>query len=96
MTSRSYELIGAAFGLGATRAETAMAPGVLREAGLFEKLLLVTKDIVDCGDVSGPTASLPPSDPKLRYLPEYLQFSRAFIPRIDPFLIVFYRSALGH
>ncbi|MBN8548501.1 MAG: arginase [Deltaproteobacteria bacterium] len=81
--SRVYELIGAAFGLGATRAETAMAPSVLRQAGLFERLQLVTKDIVDCGDAVGPTASAPPTNPKLRYLPEYLEFSRSFIPRLE-------------
>lgn len=83
MTTRTYELIGAAFGLGATRAETAMAPSVLRQAGLIEKLLLVTPNIIDCGDAVGPTASAPPTDPKLRYLPEYLEFSGAFIPRIQ-------------
>jgi arginase len=83
MSSRVYQLIGAAFGLGATRAETAMAPIVLRQSGLFERLLLVTKNIVDCGDAVGPTASAPAVNPKLRYLPEYLEFSRAFIPRLE-------------
>lgn len=83
MGTRSYELIGASFGLGATRAETAMAPSVLRQAGLFEKLLLVTRELIDCGDAVGPTASRPPTDLKLRYLPEYLEFSRNFLPRIE-------------
>lgn len=83
MTSRTYELIGAAFGLGATRGETAMAPSVLRQAGLFERLQLVTKDLVDCGDANGPTAAAPVADPKLRYLPEYLEFSRTLIPRLE-------------
>ena len=80
---RIYEIIGAGFGLGATRAETSMAPAVLRQSGLVERLLRVHGRIVDSGDVVGPAAASEPSNSKLRYLDEYLQFAKQLLPRVQ-------------
>ncbi len=79
---RRFEIIGAGFGLGATRAETSMAPGVLRQSGLIERLLRVHSRVIDGGDVMGPVAAAPATNPKLRYLDEYLQFSKMLLPRL--------------
>lgn len=79
MRTRSFEIIGAAYGLGATRAETAMAPSVLRQMGLVERLRLVTEHISDGGDAVSPVAPGDPGDRQLKFLQQYLEFSNGFI-----------------
>lgn len=60
-----------------------MAPAVLRQSGLFERLRRVQPGIIDCGDVVGPSSSAAPTNSKLRFLPEFLEFTKSFLPRLQ-------------
>jgi len=84
MTRRSYEVIGASFDLGAPSRGSAAAPAYLREKGLttrIESLNRLGIDVVDGGDVAGPTdgdaTTIPPN------LRELLSFGEALIERLD-------------
>ena len=81
-TARRYELISAAYGLGATRPEAAMAPSVLRQSGLVERLRLVSSDILDQGDIVAPDIEITKVNPKLKYIETYLAFSELLAPRL--------------
>lgn len=84
MTHRSYEIIGASFDLGAPSRGSAGAPAYLREKGLSKRIEALGRlgvDVVDGGDVVGPTegdaTTVPPN------LPELLSFGEALIERLD-------------
>ena len=84
MTERSYEIIGASFDLGAPSRGSAAAPAYLREKGLTERIEALKRlgiDVVDGGDVAGPTVgesgTVPPN------LPQLLSFGKELIARLD-------------
>jgi arginase len=84
MTERSYEIIGAAFDLGAPSRGSAAAPAYLREKGLTERIEALERlgvDVADGGDVAGPTvgdaSTVPPN------LPQLLSFGQALITRLE-------------
>jgi arginase len=76
MEPRSFDIIGAAFGIASRHPGTARAPHVLREAGLLNRLQTRGPhgiDVRDCGDVAQPEQVGSPGDPKMRYLNEVLE-----------------------
>lgn len=84
MPQRRYEIIGAAFDLGAPSRGSAAAPAYLREKGLSKRIESLERlgiDVVDGGDVAGPSegdaGGVPPN------LPELLSFGVDLIERLD-------------
>lgn len=84
MNDRSYEIIGASFGLGAPSRGSAGAPAYLRRKGLVKRIESLNRrgiDVVDGGDVVGPTegdaSTVPPN------LPQLLSFGEELIARLD-------------
>lgn len=83
--SRSYELIGAAFGLGSDNRGTMDAPGVYRRAGIVERLNRVGVSVAPGVDIA-----LPPGFPldgpggnrQLRNLAGMEEFARLMIPAL--------------
>jgi arginase len=83
LSERSYEIIGAPFDLGAPSRGSAAAPGYLREKGLTKRIESLNRfgvDVVDGGDVDGPTegdaSTVPPN------LRELLSFGGSLIERL--------------
>jgi arginase len=84
MKQRSYEIIGASFDLGAPSRGSAAAPTYLREKGLSKRIESLNRrgiDVVDGGDVAGPTegdaTTVPPN------LRELISFGEELIERLD-------------
>jgi len=82
---RSYELIGAAFGLGSDNRGTSRAPSVLRAAGVFERLRKLGVAVEPGVDIALPPdfpLDLHGGDPKLRNLPGMQEFARLMMPEL--------------
>jgi arginase len=84
VTPRRYEIIGASFDLGAPSRGSAAAPAYLRENGLSKRVASLSRrgiDVVDGGDVVGPTeGDARTTPPNLR---ELISFGEQLIERLD-------------
>lgn len=84
MDGTRYEIIGAAFDLGAKSRGSAGAPAYLRERGLAERVDSLNRlgiDVVDGGDVAGPTEGDATTVPV--NLPQFLSFGEELINRLE-------------
>jgi len=84
-SSRSYELIGAAFGLGSDNRGTMGAPAAYRRAGVLERLQRLGAPVAAGSDIALPVGfplDGPGSDPRLRNLAGMEEFARLMIPAL--------------
>jgi arginase family enzyme len=84
-SSRSYELIGAAFGLGSDNRGTMGAPAAYRRAGVLERLQRLGFSVAAGSDIGLPTGfplDGPGADPRLRNLAGMEEFARLMIPAL--------------
>lgn len=86
MSTRSFEIFGAAFGLASRHRGTAKAPEALRRRGLLQRLKQLELDlgitVTDMGDLREPEEPMPITDPKIKYVEEVLNFSNEFMTRL--------------